>query len=630
MLLGNCSVPKVDELPKSKKSLYECDGENPCSKGFECFLGRCLSPKMEDCDTADVYVTCGTDVGACMKGRIYCDDQKRLDGGCVGSVGPVEETCNGVDDDCDGIPDEKEDLFDRRRPCELSKGVCGGALRRCVGKDFESKCTAASYGSDYEPIEMRCDGLDNDCDKWIDEDVKAPCENQLGVCRGSTQQCQQGTFPGCSSSDYKSWEPTAYEDGLEITCDGTDNNCDGFVDSWNAVRVSTGPSSRNVAAAAFPDAGLLYNGYLTSDVAVLWEENGKVWVRIVSRDGQLSSAPVFPARSVETSRAWAPAATANAQDVFAAWAEEPPLDAGFRVMFAPLDRNREGGSAHLENGDPSAYPAFRGGDILNPVRIALAAGSSKVVIVVLDEVDSTPSYAIKMVAYDVNDLTTVLWGPITLATGSLASPQVAVTESRQAVCVAWENPLEQKVVARLLQTTDGGSACAAGNCSYLSFPGASEPQVIPGALVYANRDGGVPYCTVVFHDEPGQQVTSADCSNTACTPAPMFKNDTGKAMHQFSLVGDPIFGPVLAVWTEDATPRSPSVVRAWVRQPPPNPPLVFPLNEGFMTALRPVPLITTSNLLQGKRGMVLFETTGETRDAPGDEVFARHICLGHR
>ncbi|MBF5046458.1 hypothetical protein FGE12_28855 [Aggregicoccus sp. 17bor-14] len=54
-------------------------------------------------------------------------------------------------------------------PCEKTQGVCAGAAHaRLEDGGFEPTCTALSYGSDYEPAETRCDGLDNDCDGETD------------------------------------------------------------------------------------------------------------------------------------------------------------------------------------------------------------------------------------------------------------------------------------------------------------------------------------------------------------------------------------------------------------------------------------------------------------------------------
>lgn len=54
-------------------------------------------------------------------------------------------------------------------PCEKSAGACAGAVRaRLADGGFEPVCTGASYGAAYEPVETRCDGLDNDCDGETD------------------------------------------------------------------------------------------------------------------------------------------------------------------------------------------------------------------------------------------------------------------------------------------------------------------------------------------------------------------------------------------------------------------------------------------------------------------------------
>jgi len=79
-----------------------CDGiDNDCDGTVDASC-TCSSGSMRVCGAGDGSGGVLT-VGACDAGAQVCT--AGVWGACVGSIGPVPETCNGVDDDCDGTTD---------------------------------------------------------------------------------------------------------------------------------------------------------------------------------------------------------------------------------------------------------------------------------------------------------------------------------------------------------------------------------------------------------------------------------------------------------------------------------------------------------------------------------------------
>jgi hypothetical protein len=171
---------------------------------------------------------------------------------CVSSGGP--EICNGIDDDCDGKVDEDFDL-------QTNPLHCGQCLHVCASANAEASCEHAQcvvHGcqpgfADLAPgpeCEYRCpvfptmpeacNGIDDDCDGKVDEDLRAPandiCNHRAGTpCANVGLVCDKRggrTTWYCAYPSAVQFDPIVPNGiiGQESLCDGLDNDCDGVAD----------------------------------------------------------------------------------------------------------------------------------------------------------------------------------------------------------------------------------------------------------------------------------------------------------------------------------------------------------------------------------------------------------------
>ncbi|HVV52194.1 MAG TPA: MopE-related protein, partial [Polyangia bacterium] len=178
------------------------------------------------------FATATCDNGVCTQGAClanFYDRDPNVPGcetECIKTNGGVE-ICDGLDNDCDGIVDDN--LGAPTTTC-LTKGVCAGTQPTCSGQNG----WVCTYPATYQAIEdtsKGCDGLDNDCNGQTDEpfQIGKSCIFGSGPCAGTGTWVCDNTQPG-NHRCMGSMKPP----GVEI-CNGVDDDCDGLVDELDSM-----------------------------------------------------------------------------------------------------------------------------------------------------------------------------------------------------------------------------------------------------------------------------------------------------------------------------------------------------------------------------------------------------------
>jgi hypothetical protein len=139
------------------------------------------------------------------------------------------ELINGIDDDCNGLVDDGTTAYD-----DDGDGFSEDAMD-CDDTDPSIYPYAAEV----------CDGVDNDCNGTIDGSDAIDADtwyadldgDGFGDWASSTAACEDPDGYISDATDCNDTDPSAFPGATE-SCDGADNNCDGFIDEEGALGCS--------------------------------------------------------------------------------------------------------------------------------------------------------------------------------------------------------------------------------------------------------------------------------------------------------------------------------------------------------------------------------------------------------
>jgi hypothetical protein len=228
----------------------DCDGKTDEDFDFATNVRHCGGCD-QVCRSDNAETSCEAGecvVGDCLLGFGDLDSQSGCEYRCP-VYPPAVEDCNGIDDDCDGHVDEQLAAPGGDTLCRHTPGTpCENVQVVCETREKRTTWFCAYPSSvDFDPVvpdgivkeELRCDGLDNDCDGVQDE----PWQELGGACDdGQPGACRDGGKIVCAS-DQKSTRcdltlppdrvPGAGPNAVEL-CNNLDDNCDGIVDNPGA------------------------------------------------------------------------------------------------------------------------------------------------------------------------------------------------------------------------------------------------------------------------------------------------------------------------------------------------------------------------------------------------------------
>lgn len=245
MRLRRCLIPllvliSTGCLPPQPRCVVDGDqmGSPNCATNQMCIDGVCedrddpldARPDGPSCagGEGELGQVCHEGVGRCSFTGVYaCIDSMVVCRPDGQPFGGEDERCNGLDDDCNGRIDEE--LFGGRCRIEGAVAGCWEGKLRCIFEDGQGDPNGICVGDPPEPGDEKCNGCDDDADGAVDEDELRWEDNGDG--RISRPEISRLTCGDWSARDpEREQEATAYGPAAREVCNGIDDTGNGTID----------------------------------------------------------------------------------------------------------------------------------------------------------------------------------------------------------------------------------------------------------------------------------------------------------------------------------------------------------------------------------------------------------------